>query len=167
MLCDGDIINVDVTSHIGGFHGDTSATFFVGVPSAAARHLVQTTHQCLMAGIEQVSPRARLGDIGAAIQEVAKRAGFSVVTAFGGHGIGKQMHMPPHIDHVGKRGLGLRLAPGMAFTIEPMLNEGSAEVEQLADGWTVVTKDGGLSAQFEHTVLVTEAGCEVLTSLRI
>ncbi|MDX2051897.1 MAG: type I methionyl aminopeptidase [Polyangiaceae bacterium] len=164
VLCEGDIINVDITSNIGGFHGDTSATFFVGQPSAGARKLVHATRRSLEAGIEQVSPRARLGDIGAAIEEVAKAAGFSVVTSFGGHGIGKQMHMPPHVNHVGKRGRGLRLVVGMAFTIEPMLNEGSPEVEVLEDGWTVVTKDGGLSAQFEHTVLVTEAGCEVLTA---
>lgn len=164
VLRPGDIVNVDVTSNIGGFHGDTSATFFVGEPSATARKLVQTAEQSLAAGIAQVAPGARLGDIGAAIEEVTKAAGFSVVTAFGGHGIGKQMHMPPHVEHVGRRGLGARLVPGMAFTIEPMLNEGSPEVQVLEDGWTVVTKDGGLSAQFEHTVLVTEEGCEVLTA---
>lgn len=164
VLRDGDIINVDVTSNIDGFHGDTSATFFVGTPSVAARQLVHATRRCLAAGIDQVSPGARLGDIGAAIEEVAKVAGYAVVTAFGGHGIGRHMHMPPHVDHVGTRGRGPRCVPGMAFTIEPMLNEGSPEVLVLEDGWTVVTKDGGLSAQFEHTVLVTAVGCEVLTA---
>lgn len=164
ILSEGDIVNVDVTSCIGGFHGDTSATFFVGEPSATARKLVDAARRCRAAGIEQVSPRARLGDVGAAIEEVARAAGFSVVTAFGGHGIGRQMHMPPHVSHVGKWGMGLRLVPGMAFTIEPMLNEGSPEVVLLDDGWTVVTEDGRLSAQFEHTVLVTDTGCEVLTA---
>jgi methionyl aminopeptidase len=118
----------------------------------------------LHAGIAQVRPGARLGDVGAAIEELARAVGCSVVTEFGGHGIGRRMHMDPHVPHTGKRGVGIRLKSGMTFTIEPMINLGGAEVRMLADGWTVVTADGSLSAQFEHTVHVTETGCEVLTA---
>ncbi len=162
-LRDGDIVNVDVTTELNGFHGDTSATFCIGTVSADAAHLVQVARRALAAGIAVVRPDARLGDIGAAIEAVAAHAGCSVVADFGGHGIGRKMHMAPHVSHVGQRGTGLRLRAGMAFTIEPMINLGRAEVRVLRDGWTVVTADGSLSAQFEHTVLVTESGCEVLT----
>ena len=164
-LRDGDIINVDVTTYYGGFHGDTSATFMIGQPSVEAARLVETTQRALWAGIEQVRPNARLGDLGAAISDVAQRAGCSVVRDFGGHGIGRHMHMDPHVSHFGERGRGLRLKPGMTFTIEPMLNLGGPEVRFLDDGWTVVTADGQLSAQFEHTVYVTHTGYEVLTCL--
>ena len=162
-LAPGDIINVDVTTELGGFHGDTSATLFVGAPSAEARHVVETARRCRDAGIAEVRDGARLGDIGAVIEEVAARAGCSVVRELGGHGIGRRMHAPPTIMHVGPRGLGLRLREGMAITIEPMINLGQREVRQLDDGWTIVTADGSLSAQFEHTVLVTGKGCEILT----
>jgi len=159
----GDIINVDVTTELGGFHGDTSATFFVGTPSAEARHVVETARRCRDAGIAEVRDGVRLGDVGAAIEELAAREGCSVVRELGGHGIGRRMHAPPTIIHAGPRGLGLRLREGMAITIEPMINLGGPEVRQLDDGWTIVTADGALSAQFEHTVLVTRTGCEILT----
>lgn len=162
-LAPGDIINVDVTTELGGFHGDTSATFFVGEPSPEARHVVDVARRCLAAGIAVVREGARLGDVGAAIQELAEREGCSVVRQYGGHGIGRRMHEPPHVAHVGRRGTGLRLRAGMVFTIEPMVNLGGPEVRELDDGWTVVTADGSLSAQFEHTVLVTATGCEILT----
>ena len=162
-LASGDIINVDVTTEVGGFHGDTSATFFVGPPSAEARHVVEPARRCRDAGIAVVRAGARLGDIGAAIEELATREGCSVVREFGGHGIGREMHQPPHVAHFGQRGAGLRLSEGMAITIEPMINLGAPGVRPLDDGWTVVTADGSLSAQFEHTVLVTRDGCEILT----
>jgi methionyl aminopeptidase len=163
VLVDGDIINVDVTTYYDGFHGDTSATFIIGNASAEAVRLVETTKRALWAGIEQVRPNARLGDIGAAISELAERAGYSVVRDFGGHGIGRHMHMAPHVSHFGERGRGMRLKSGMTFTIEPMLNQGNREVRILDDEWTVVTADGKLSAQFEHTIHVTDTGYEVLT----
>jgi methionyl aminopeptidase len=159
----GDIINVDCTTEYGGFHGDTSRTVFIGEPSPEARHVVDVAKRCLDAGIAVVRDGARLGDIGAAILELATREGCSVVTDVGGHGIGRAMHCPPHVSHVGVRGAGMRLRAGMAFTIEPMINLGGPDVRTLADGWTMVTRDGSLSAQFEHTVLVTRDGCEVLT----
>ncbi|HEY4187329.1 MAG TPA: type I methionyl aminopeptidase [Polyangia bacterium] len=162
-LADGDIINVDVTTELGGFHGDTSATLFVGTPGPEARHVVETARRCRDAGIAAVRPGVRLGDIGAVIEETAAREGCSVVREFGGHGIGRDMHAPPTIMHVGPPGMGLRLREGMAITIEPMINLGRPEVQQLADGWTIVTVDGSLSAQFEHTVLVTRDGSEILT----
>lgn len=164
VLGDGDIVNVDVTTELGGFHGDTSATFFIGEPSAEARHVVEVARRCLDAGIAVVRPGARLGDIGAAIVEVATRAGCSVVKDFGGHGIGRRMHLEPHVSHVGTRGSGMRLRTGMTFTIEPMINLGGPDVRVLADGWTVVTADGSLSAQFEHTLTVTTNGCELSTA---
>jgi methionyl aminopeptidase len=164
-LLDGDIVNVDVTTELAGFHGDTSATFLVGEPDEAARRLVDTARRCRDAGIAVVRAGARLGDIGAAIEELARAAGYSVVRDFGGHGIGRQMHQPPHVSHVGVRGAGARLRAGMAITIEPMINEGGPEVRVLPDKWTVVTSDGSRSAQFEHTVLVTDSGCEILTAL--
>jgi methionyl aminopeptidase len=159
----GDIINVDVTTDLGGFHGDTSATFFVGEPSPDARHIVDTARRCREAGIAEVRAGARLGDIGAAIEDLAAREGCSVVRDLGGHGIGRAMHTPPSITYAGPRGTGLRLREGMAITIEPMINLGGPDVRQLDDGWTIVTADGSLSAQFEHTVLVTRDGCEILT----
>jgi len=162
----GDILNVDVTTRLEGFHGDTSATFFVGEPSAEARHVVGVARACRDAGIAAVRGGGRLGDIGAAVEELARREGCSVVRELGGHGIGRVMHAPPHVPHHGHRGTGARLRPGMVITIEPMINLGGAAVRFLDDGWTVVTADGSLSAQFEHTVLVTGDGCEVLTAPR-
>jgi methionyl aminopeptidase len=163
-LKSGDIINVDVTSIFEGFHGDTSATFYVGQPSDEARHVTETARRSLEIGIAVVRDGARLGDIGAAIQEFAEGEGCSVVRAFVGHGIGRRFHEPPQVSHVGTRGSGLRLRAGMCFTIEPMINVGGFEVEVLEDGWTVITRDGSLSAQFEHTLVVTKEGCEVLTA---
>jgi methionyl aminopeptidase len=163
-LKDGDIINVDVTSIYDGFHGDTSATFYVGEPSKEARHVTETARRSLEIGISVVRDGARLGDIGAAIQEYAEGQGCSVVRAFVGHGIGRRFHEPPQVSHVGTRGSLLRLRTGMCFTIEPMINIGGYEVDILDDGWTVVTRDGSLSAQFEHTLVVTKDGCEVLTA---
>ncbi len=160
----GDIVNVDVTTELGGFHGDTSRTFFVGEPSAEARHVVSVAERCLAAGIAAVVPGGHLGDVGHAIQTLAQREGCSVVTLFGGHGIGVRMHLPPHVHHTGDRGTGVQLVPGLAFTIEPMINLGGPEVVVLDDGWTAVTADRSLSAQFEHTVLVTESGVDVMTT---
>src|SRR3954467_929955 len=163
VLKDGDIINVDVTHLYKGFHGDTSATFYIGEPSADAKRVVEVARKSLELGIAQVKPGARLGDIGAAIQEFAERNGCSVVRDFVGHGIGRKFHDEPQVKHYGEWGKGNRLKPGMTFTIEPMVNIGDYEVEVLDDDWTAVTKDGSLSAQFEHTVLVTLDGVEILT----
>ncbi len=163
ILKDGDIINIDVTLIVDGYHGDTSKTFFVGTPSPVAKKLVEVTKECCARGIAQVKPGARIGDIGAAIQEYAEAQGFSVVRDFVGHGISNVFHTAPDIPHYGTRGKGRMLRPGMVFTIEPMINEGTWEVEILADGWTAVTRDRKLSAQFEHTVAVTEDGVEILT----
>lgn len=161
----GDIVNVDVTSCLDGYHGDTSRTFCLGEPTPEVMALVQVAKHCLDAGIAVVRAGARLGDVGAAIEEVARAAGLSIVREYGGHGIGRAMHAPPHVAHHGKRGSGRRLKAGMALTIEPMVNLGSPEVRLLDDGWTVVTADGRPSAQFEHTLLVTATGAEVLTRL--
>ncbi len=163
VLEPGDIINVDVTTLLGGFHGDTSATFTLGRPSAGARHAVDVARRCRDAGVGAVRDGARLGDVGAAIEELARAEGCSVVREFGGHGIGRRMHMEPHVPHFGVPGGGLRLRAGMVLTIEPMINLGRADIRILDDDWTVVTADGSLSAQFEHTVLVTPRGCEILT----
>lgn len=163
VLCAGDIINVDITTEVEGYHGDTSATFLIGEVSASARRLVAETEGARAAGIAAVRPGARLGDIGAAIEDHAGRARLGVVREFCGHGIGRKMHEEPQVSHVGRAGTGLRLRPGMVFTIEPMLTLGSPEVRVLADGWTVVTVDGQWSAQCEHTVCVTEDGVEILT----
>jgi methionyl aminopeptidase len=163
VLEPGDIVNVDVTTNVGGFHGDTSRTFCIGDVSKEAAHVVDVARRCLRAGIAAVRHGAHLGDVGHAIATLAAREGCSVVRDFGGHGIGREMHMDPHVSHVGRPGAGLRLKAGMAFTIEPMINLGGEGVVQLEDGWRVVTADGSLSAQFEHTVLVTKGGCEVLT----
>jgi methionine aminopeptidase, type I len=163
ILKDGDIINIDVTPTVDGYHGDTSKTFFIGTPSPIAKKLVEVTQECLRRGIAEVKPGARIGDIGAAIQEYAEANGFSVVQDFVGHGVSRIFHTAPQVPHFGKRGKGKRLRPGMVFTIEPMINEGTWQVEVLADKWTAVTKDRKLSAQFEHTVAVTEDGVEILT----
>lgn len=163
VLRDGDIINIDVTPILNGYHGDTSRTFFVGEPSPLARRLVEVTEECMMRGIAAVKPGARIGDIGAAIQTYAEAQGFSVVRDFVGHGIGRIFHTAPQIPHYGTAGKGRKLRPGMVFTIEPMINEGTWEAEVLEDKWTAVTKDRKLSAQFEHTVAVTPDGVEILT----
>lgn len=163
ILQDGDIINIDVTPILDGYHGDTSRTFFVGTPSPVAKKLVEVTKECLDRGIAQVKPGARIGDIGAAIQEYAEENSFSVVRDFVGHGVSNIFHTAPQVPHYGKRGKGKKLRPGMVFTIEPMINEGTWEAETLDDGWTALTKDRKLSAQFEHTVAVTKDGVEILT----
>ncbi|HVJ18150.1 MAG TPA: type I methionyl aminopeptidase [Polyangiaceae bacterium] len=164
VLQDGDIINVDVTHIYKGFHGDTSATFYVGTPSEDAKRVTEVARRCLALGIAEVKPGARLGDIGAAIQDFAHQHGCSVVRDFVGHGIGRKFHEEPKVEHYGRRGSGKRLKPGMTFTIEPMINLGSYQVKILDDEWTAVTQDGSLSAQFEHTILVTETGHEILTA---
>jgi methionyl aminopeptidase len=164
VLAPGDIVNVDVTTCLGGWHGDTSATFVVGSASPEALHVVDVARRCRDAGIAAVRDGARLGDVGAAIEELARAEGCGVVRDFGGHGIGRLMHMAPHVAHTGTRGTGLRLRAGMALTIEPMVNLGSPDVRVLDDGWTVVTADGSPSAQFEHTVVVTRDGCDVTTA---
>lgn len=159
----GDIVNIDITVIKDGYHGDTSRMFYVSEPSIQARRLCDVTYECLWLGIEAVGPGAHLGDIGHAIQRHAEQHGYSVVREFCGHGIGEKFHEEPQVLHYGRPGAGLRLETGMTFTIEPMINAGKPEIRQLSDGWTVVTKDHSLSAQWEHTVLVTEAGYEVLT----
>jgi methionyl aminopeptidase len=164
VLRKGDIVNIDVAVIKDGWFGDTSRMYFVGEPSLLARRLVETTYEALRAAIQQVKPGATLGDIGHAIQTVAHRERFSVVRDYCGHGIGQIYHDEPQVLHYGQRGLGLTLEPGMVFTIEPMLNAGGRETKQLADGWTVVTKDRSLSAQWEHMVAVTHDGYEVLTA---
>jgi methionyl aminopeptidase len=161
----GDIVNVDITVIKDGYHGDTSRMFFVGEPSVQARRLVQITKECMLKGIELVRPGARLGDIGYAIQQHAELNGFSVVREYCGHGIGRTFHEDPQVLHYGERGTGMELVQGLTFTIEPMINAGRPDVKLLPDGWTVVTRDHSLSAQWEHTVLVTGNGYEVLTTL--
>jgi methionyl aminopeptidase len=162
-LEEGDIINVDVTSELDGFHGDTSATVAIGTPPPDAAHVLEVARRCRDAGVAVVRDGARLGDVGAAIEATAQAAGCAVVREWGGHGIGRQMHMEPHVSYVGPAGRGQRLRAGMMFTVEPMITIGSPGVRTLDDGWTVVTADGSPSAQFEHTVLVTARGYEVLT----
>ncbi len=159
----GDIVNLDITTIKNGWHGDTSRTFCVGETSILARRLVAMTHECMWAGIAQVRPGAHLGAIGAAIQKQAEGAGYSVVREFCGHGIGRHFHEEPQVLHYGKGGEGPILQTGMVFTIEPMINAGKAAISELPDGWSIVTKDRSLSAQWEHTVCVTETGVEVLT----
>jgi methionyl aminopeptidase len=161
----GDIINIDVTPILDGYHGDISKTFIVGNATPKAQKLVEVTEECLWLGIQSVKPGAKIGDIGAAIQEYAESNGFSVVRDFVGHGISTIFHTAPDIPHYGTRGTGKKLRPGMVFTIEPMINEGTWEAEMLGDGWTAVTRDRKLSAQFEHTLAVTEDGVEILTLL--
>lgn len=163
ILQDGDIVNLDITLEKHGFISDSSKTYLVGDVAAAGKRLVQTTYEAMWKGIRAVRPGARLGDIGAAIERHAKRSGYSVVRDYCGHGIGREMHEAPQILHFGKPGTGLPLREGMVFTIEPMLNQGRRTVRTEDDGWTVVTTDGKLSAQFEHTVAVTRDGVRVLT----
>jgi len=166
VLKNGDIINIDVTLIKDGYHGDTSKTFFVGEPGVMAERLTGICQQCLYRGIRTVKPGTHLGDIGHAIQSFAEKNRFSVVREYCGHGIGTVFHDEPQVLHYGKPGTGLMLEPGMTFTIEPMINAGKRHVKLLGDGWTVVTKDHSLSAQWEHTVLVTPEGFEVLTPRR-
>lgn len=165
VLQPGDIVNVDVTTNLDGYHGDTSATFIVGEASEDAKRIADIARRCRDAGIAVIREGARLGDIGAAILELARKEGVSVVTDFGGHGIGRRMHADPHVSHTGTRGSGPRLKAGMGLTVEPMVNLGRPDVRFLDDGWTVVTADGSLSAQWEHTVIVTRDGHEIMTAL--
>ncbi|EKD54652.1 MAG: hypothetical protein ACD_60C00060G0020 [uncultured bacterium] len=162
-LKEGDIVNVDVTVIKDEYHGDTSKMFTIGKPSVLAERLIKITLECLYLGIQEVKPGAHLGDIGAVIQEHAEKNRFSVVREYCGHGIGKIFHEPPNVLHYGKKETGEELKAGMVFTIEPMINAGKRFVKLLPDGWTVVTKDHSLSAQWEHTILVTETGYEILT----
>ncbi|WP_269470958.1 type I methionyl aminopeptidase [Sulfuritortus calidifontis] len=159
----GDIVNLDITVIKDGWHGDTSRMFTVGAPSILARRLIDNTYECMWKGIQMVKPGIHFGDIGHAIQQHAEANGFSVVREFCGHGIGSKFHEEPQVLHYGKAGTGAVLQPGMIFTIEPMINAGRRDIRMLNDGWTIVTKDHSLSAQWEHTVLVTETGYEVLT----
>ena len=162
-LEDGDILNIDVTVILNGWYGDTSRMFFVGKPSQKAKLLTKTTHECLFLGIEAVRPGNTVGDIGFAIQKHAEKNGFSVVRDFTGHGLGKVFHTAPTILHYGEPHTGIILKAGMFFTIEPMINAGKHDVKILSDGWTAVTKDKSLSAQFEHTIAVTDNGYEIFT----
>ena len=159
----GDIINIDVTTIKDGYHGDSSRMYYVGEPSIQAKRLCETTFECMWLGIAAVKPGAHLGDIGHVIQKHAEAQGYSVVREFCGHGIGRDFHEEPQVLHYGRAGTGIELVPGMIFTIEPMINAGRRDIRQLGDGWSIVTKDHSLSAQWEHTVLITEKGYEVLT----
>jgi methionyl aminopeptidase len=162
-LKEGDIVNIDITVIKDEYHGDTSKMFYIGEPGIRAKRLVETTYECLKLGISKVRPGVRLGDIGHAIQKLAEQANYSVVREYCGHGIGRIFHEDPQVLHYGEPGTGMELVPGMTFTIEPMINAGGRHVKLLPDQWTVVTKDRSLSAQWEHTVLVTDSGYEVLT----
>jgi methionyl aminopeptidase len=164
VLKAGDIVNIDVTVIKDGWHGDSSRMYPVGDVSIAARRLCEVTFECMWLGIAVVRPGGHFGDIGAAIQEHAEKHGYSVVREFCGHGIGRRFHEEPQVLHYGRAGTLDRFVPGMTFTIEPMINAGRREIRELADGWTIVTKDHSLSAQWEHTVLVTQSGVEVLTT---
>ena len=159
----GDIINIDVTTIKDGYHGDSSRMYYIGEPSIQARRLCETSFDCMWLGIAAIKPGAHLGDIGHNIQKHAEAQGYSVVREFCGHGIGRQFHEEPQVLHYGRAGTGIELVPGMIFTVEPMINAGRRDIRQLGDGWSIVTKDHSLSAQWEHTVLVTETGYEVLT----
>jgi methionyl aminopeptidase len=159
----GDVVNIDITVIKDGYHGDTSRMFYVGEPSIQAKRLCEITYQSMWLGIKEVKPGAHLGDIGHAIQTYAESNGYSVVREFCGHGIGLVFHEEPQVLHYGQIGSGVELRPGMIFTIEPMINAGKRDIKMLPDGWTVVTKDRSLSAQWEHTILVTESSYEVLT----
>lgn len=163
ILQDGDIVNIDVTTYLNKYHGDTNATFFVGEVKPEIKKLVEVTYECMMKGIATVRPGARTGDIGAAIAELAHSHGYSVVKDYCGHGIGREFHEEPQIIHIAKKGTGVEIKPGMTFTIEPMINIGGPDTKLLKDGWTVITRDNSWSAQFEHTILVTENGSEILT----
>jgi methionyl aminopeptidase len=162
-LREGDIVGIDVGVILGGWVGDACYTFPVGDVSLRARELLDVARQCLDAGLAEVRPGNSLGDVGAAIQELAEFHSYGVVRELGGHGVGRKLHEEPHVEHFGRRRHGLRLREGMTFTVEPMINEGTPEIRFLKDGWTVVTADGKLSAQYEHTIAVTAAGYEVLT----
>ena len=164
ILQDGDILNIDVTSILDGFYGDSSRMYLIGDVSEEARKLVEVTRECLYLGIEQVKPGNTLGDIGHAIQSHAESSGYSVVRAFVGHGTGVQFHEAPDVYHYGEPGVGLTLQRNMVFTIEPMINIGGYDVTVLEDGWTAITTDRSLSAQWEHTLRVTDDGCEILTA---
>ena len=163
VLKNGDTVNIDITVIKDGYHGDTSRMFHVGEVSIQAKRLSELTYQAMWLGINKVKPDATLGDIGYAIQSFAENNGFSVVREFCGHGIGKKFHEDPQVLHYGRPNTGVKLRAGMIFTIEPMINAGKRDIKQMPDGWTIVTKDRSLSAQWEHTVLVTETGFEVLT----
>ena len=164
-LKEGDIINVDITARLDGYHGDCSRTFMVGQVSEEAKRLVNVTEACLMRGIEAVRPGMEVNEIGRAIQELADEHGYGVVKDFCGHGIGRNFHEEPAVLHYRAKGKSEPMRPGMVFTIEPMINIGTFKIKVLSDGWTAVTQDGTLSAQFEHTVAVTREGCDVLTAL--
>ncbi len=163
-LKDGDIVNIDVTPILDGWHGDSSRMFLVGNVPLKARRLVDVTYQCLMLGIDQARPGNRLGDIAAAIQRHAESHRYSVVRDFCGHGLGRLFHDSPEVVHAGRPGMGPELRPGMFFTVEPMINIGRSDVKLLDDGWTAVTRDRSLSAQFEHSIGITERGCEIFTT---
>lgn len=163
LLKDGDIVNIDITSLVDGWHGDTSRMFLVGDVSIKAKRLVDVTYECMMRGIEAAKPGNHLGDIGHAIQSHAEKNRYSVVRDFVGHGVGRVYHDSPDVLHYGKPGTGPELRPGMIFTIEPMINIGRPEVKILEDGWTAVTRDRSLSAQFEHSIGITDIGCEIFT----
>ena len=163
-LKDGDIVNIDLTSIVDGWHGDSSRMYLVDEVSVKARRLVDVTYECLMRGIEQARPGNRLGDIGHAIQQHAERHRYGVVRDFVGHGVGRVYHDAPDVLHYGRPGTGPELKPGMIFTIEPMINAGRPDVKMLDDGWTAVTRDRSLSAQFEHSIGITETGCEIFTT---
>ncbi|MDV5822725.1 type I methionyl aminopeptidase [Sphingobium naphthae] len=160
---DGDILNIDVTPQVDGWHGDTSRMYIAGDASIKARRLVDITYECLMLGIEQAKPGNHLGDIGHAIQRHAEKHRYGVVRDFCGHGLGRVFHDSPEVVHIGRPGTGPELRPGMFFTIEPMINIGKPDVRMLDDGWTAVTRDRSLSAQFEHSIGITETGCEIFT----
>lgn len=163
-LREGDIVGVDIGVNLGGFYGDACYTYTVGGVNPQVRKLVDTTRECLQAGLDAIKPGARTGDIGHAIQTLAESRGLSVVREYTGHGVGRKLHEEPTIYHWGKPGSGLKLVPGMVFTVEPMINLGRPETRLLDDDWTVVTADGKPSAQFEHSVVVTERGCDVLSA---
>ena len=162
-LKDGDIVNIDITVIYDGYHGDTSRMFFAGQPSIQAKRLCDLTLEAMWRGIETIRAGSRLGDIGHAIQQLAEHAGYSIVKEFCGHGVGAKFHEDPQVLHYGRPGTGMELKPGMVITVEPMINAGKAAIKSLPDGWTIITKDRSLSAQWEHTVLVTESGYEILT----
>jgi methionyl aminopeptidase len=162
-LKDGDVVNIDVTPLLDGWHGDASRMFLVGDVPLKARRLVEVTYECLMLGISKAKPGARLGDIGAAIQQLAESHRYGVVREFCGHGLGRLFHDAPEVVHAGRAGTGPELRPGMFMTIEPMINLGKPHVKLLNDGWTAVTRDKSLSAQFEHSIGITETGCEIFT----
>ena len=163
-LADGDILNIDITVILDGWYGDSSRMYWVGEPSVKAKNLCRVTYECLMLGIEEAKPGNTLGDIGAAIQTHAHNNRFSVVRDFTGHGLGQVFHTAPTVLHYGKAGTGMALKPGMIFTIEPMINAGNHDTKILADGWTAVTRDKSLSAQFEHSIGITETGAEIFTN---